>query len=611
MHHACGDHFARRRFPISPNPDTKENPMKRFLKLLPALALVFALLGGGLWVAAQALPQAPASQCEQQGGVLGRLHSAAQALIRPFQKKLTFDLDKAGEVIGNKFSDINIWQMQGRWSDYQLDPGQFAQRYPFAERLQIMTATGGNASRDLFRDPLDRGTLTDYDFEPLLAACRHIVAVGMKPMIKTGAVPLKFCASPNIGTFGVNTLPPDDFTQYYAYIKAIAEALVEEFGIEEVKTWTFGVLTEFENRDWYYIPGPGGAPDVQASKLAYFKLYDYTVAALGDALGAENLTVGAHAMQCVTGMWPVADFINHCARGTNYATGGTGTQLDYLAASFYDVQPGKFAGEKDLAKTVGQLKEWAKAAGLTGLRFGVDEGRILLGADNKELSARVVAMSYQGAADARMFQTMIENGIDWFANWDGATNMWDDGAEPVSTHVAFLGGRMQHDRYISPTVRGIPMHWRNQVGGVGGYDSETNTARFMLYNFNPSPDRKTAEPVRVTIENIGRISGTKVTVREYVIDDDNANFWPLWWADQTARGLTDADYDWSKYSNHPIHVLLNHADRQFFLDNLPRYRQAAELKFTETEVAVVNGAITLTPTIQHHGVVFYEITAGE
>ena len=583
--------------------------MKHFSRRLFAFVLIFALLGGSLWLGVQAKEPAPQGIVQQVDGVLGWLHRALQAVMRPFQKKMTFDLDKAGAVIGNKFSDINIWQMQGRWSDIQLDPGQFAQRYPFAQRLQIMTATGGNASRDLFLDPNDRTTLTDYNFAPLLAACRHVVAVGMKPMIKTGAVPLKFCANSIVGTFGVNVLPPDDFAQYYAYIKAIAEALVAEFGIAEVKTWSFGVLTEYENKDWFYVPGADGKPDAQATKVAYFKLYDYTVAALRDVLGPENLTVGAHAMQCATGLWPVADFINHCAKGTNYATGATGTQLDFLASSFYDNQPGKFAGEKDLVKSIDQLKAWAKAAGLEGLRFGVDEGRILCGADAKELSARVVAMSYQGAADARMFQTMIDHDIDWFANWDGATNMWDDGAEPVSTHVAFLGGLMQGDRYIKPGVRGILMHWCNRVGGVGGYDSDTGTARFMLYNFNANPDRKTAEPVRVTIGNIGRISDTKVTVREYAIDDSHANFWPLWWADQTARGLTDADYDWSKYSNHPMNVLLKPADRQFFLDNLPRYKQAAELKYTETEVTVENGAITLTPTIQHHGVVFYEIAA--
>ena len=34
---------------------------------------------------------------------------------------------------------------------------------------------------------------------------------------------------------------------------------------------------------------------------------------------------------------------------------------------------------------------------------------------------------------------------------------------------------------------------------------------------------------------------------------------------------------------------------------------AAELKFTEYELPVLNGKITLEPVLQHHGVVFYEI----
>jgi len=573
--------------------------MKKFTKRLFAFALICALLAGlGIAAHAASIPSAP----------LQSLHSFVQCVLRPFRKSLTFDLGCAGKVIGNKFSDLNIWQLQGRWSDIQLDPAAFAAAYPFAERLQIMTATGGNATRDLFLDPLNRETLTDYDFEPLLAACRHIVAVGMKPMIKTGAVPLKLSAATETAFFGVNALPPDDFNDYYVYIKAIAQALLDEFGIEEVKQWSFGVLTEFENKDWFYVPDANGNPDPRASKTAYCKLYDYTVAALRDVLGPENLTVGAHAMQCAAGLWSPKEFINHCAKGINYATGETGTQLDFLAASYYDGKPGEFNG-KDLAATIGQLKKWAKHAGLEGLRFGVDEGRILCGADGKELSARVVAMSYQGAADARMFKTMIDNNIDWFANWDGATNMWNDGVEPVSTHVALLGGSMAGDCYIKPKAWGIPMHWRSQVNGVGGYDSGTNTARFMIYNFHPDPDTKTAEPVRVTVKGLGAVSNATVIVREYVIDDDHANFWPLWWADQCARGLTDADYDWSKYSNHPMNVLLNPADKQFFRDNRERYAQAAALKYTETEVPVERGKITLTPTLQHHGVVFYEIRA--
>ena len=62
-------------------------------------------------------------------------------------------------------------------------------------------------------------------------------------------------------------------------------------------------------------------------------------------------------------------------------------------------------------------------------------------------------------------------------------------------------------------------------------------------------------------------------------------------------------------TTNPMSVLLNEADRQFFMDNLERYRQAAALEYTETEVAVEGGGITLTPTLRHHGVVFYATAA--
>jgi len=598
--------------------------MKHFTKKLLALLLALTLLGSGiaLGYSALALSEPAPSAAEtvlstgSAQGFVDNLRDAINSILRilllPFQAKgstsMTFDLDAAGKIIGNKFSDINTWSLHGRWSDGQLDPAQFAERYPFARTLQFMTATGGNATRDLFIDPNDRTTLTDYKFEPLLAACRHVLSLGMKPMIKTGAVPLKLSTNPIIsGSFGVNVLPPDDFDQYYTYIKAAAQALVDEFGVEEIKTWSFGVLTEFENVEWFYVPGLLGVPSPWASKQAYFQLYDTTVAALQDVLGPENLTVGAHAMTGLLGIgfWSVADFVKHCGNGTNYATGKTGTQLDFLAASYYDTKPGS-PSVQTLGQHFSLLKKWAKDAGLEGLRYGVDEGRVMNGPDDKPLLARIVGMSWQGSVDARHFKSMIENDIDWFATWDGALDLWNDGAEPVSTHIAFLGYQMENDRYIKSKTAGRPVCLTDQIDGIGGYDSDTNTARFMIYNYNRSPEAGSAEPVQLTINNVGRINSSKVTVREYLIDDDHANFWPLWWEDQQKRGLTGDDFGiWSRYGNQP--TLVKPEDAQFFQANKTRYQEAAELKYTEYEVPVKNGAIQLTPTLQRHGVGFYEI----
>ena len=81
--------------------------------------------------------------------------------------------------------------------------------------------------------------------------------------------------------------------------RRMAEALKEHFGIAEARTWTWGVGVEYENRGWF--EAEDGKPET--TRLAYFRLYDTTAAALEDALGAENVTVGAHSMSVQAGSW--------------------------------------------------------------------------------------------------------------------------------------------------------------------------------------------------------------------------------------------------------------------------------------------------------------------
>ncbi|MBQ8402437.1 MAG: hypothetical protein IJX14_10980 [Clostridia bacterium] len=165
-------------------------------------------------------------------------------------------------VIGNKISNMNMWNYNMFWQT-SYDGGYFAGVYPFVEEMQFMTATGGESGRDLFVDPADRSVLDDYDFSPLISACRNVVEQGLKPMIKTGNVPQKYSSVSTTGTFGVNLYPPDDYDVYYNYIAAMTKSLADEFGPEEVRTWRFGCFTEYENADWFQ----GTAED-------YCRIYD-------------------------------------------------------------------------------------------------------------------------------------------------------------------------------------------------------------------------------------------------------------------------------------------------------------------------------------------------
>ena len=246
-----------------------------------------------------------------------------------FQKTSTavFDVDttSSGDVIPNIVDNINTWHMGT--SFYNVERNEENDVFEFVKYVQLMQCTGGTADRDLFEDPYDTSTLTDYKFEPLIKNCRGILSLGAKPHLKMGGVPLKFTSDYKMGGFDMNVYPPDDYVAYYGYIKAIAEALVNEFGLEEVKSWRFGVMTEYENQDWFMAK----SGDPQESAEAYCKLYDYTVQALIDVIG-EDVFVGAHSMTVTEGLWDEEIFIRHVAEGTNYANGEKGSRICFLSA---------------------------------------------------------------------------------------------------------------------------------------------------------------------------------------------------------------------------------------------------------------------------------------
>ena len=257
------------------------------------------------------------------------ISSNAELLKRRNTVDINIDASATGKTLSNMASNVNVWDMGTTF--FEPDPEQENNVFEFVKYVQLMQCTGGTAQRDLFIDPYDTSTYTDYDFSRLIKNCRGILTLGAKPHLKLGGVPLKFTSGHELGNFEMNMYPPDDYNLYYDYIKAIAQALSDEFGADEVLTWRFGCMTEYENSDWFMAK----SKNPEDSAEAFCKLYDYTVQALVDVLG-DNVFVGAHSMSVTEGLWDEALFIEHIARGTNYANGGTGTRVCVPSASTSD-----------------------------------------------------------------------------------------------------------------------------------------------------------------------------------------------------------------------------------------------------------------------------------
>ncbi len=521
--------------------------------------------------------------------------------------KYKVDTEKLGDTIPNIVDNVNVWEMGTQFVNAKNN--EKYDIFDYVDYVQLMQCSGGNSTRDMFKDPSDRTVLDDYDFSRLIANCHGILNLGAKPHLKLGSVPQKLTTADDIGYFEVNLYPPDDYKQYYTYIKAIATALVDEFGLDEVKTWRFGCMTEFENSNWFMAKG--GDPDDSA--LAYFKLYDYTVQALIDVIG-KDVFVGAHAMTVTEGLWDECKFIKHCANGRNYATGRVGTRICFLSASFYDAKPGKYTKGYTLPETIAHLKDCAEGYGLNNLIYGVDEGRILSGnsrgSSDDQLFSRTTGFTYQAGYDARLFKQAIDSGADYFSSWDFLTNGLIEGYPTISYHVANNIYKFADSKKADVTASKVIARAGVESDCLAGWDEKTGTLRVMAYNYKNDVDY--TKKMNITVEaSVPQLDGKTVKVTKYLLDD-NCNFFDEWQEDRVKYNITDDCFAWSPDDGVIENgtVLQYGWARDLYMKNLKaKYEECAQLVPVTETVEIKDGKITISDTLGGNNVIFYEITS--
>ncbi|MBR2875953.1 MAG: hypothetical protein IKC01_02340 [Clostridia bacterium] len=522
--------------------------------------------------------------------------------------KFAINANVPGRELQNVVNNVNVWSIEG-------DPFTNATKneenniFEFVEYVQLMQCSGGTEARDLFVNPLDKTVLDDYDFSSLIENCRGILNLGAKPFLKLGSVPLKYSkdATTEHG-FGMNPYPPDDYNVYYNYIYALSSALVEEFGREEVLSWRFGVMTEFENEAWFKATDD----KPKSAFTAYCKLYDFTVEALINAIG-EDVYVGAHAMAVTEGLWDETDFIEHCAKGTNYKTGETGTRICYLSGSFYDSAPGEYTSGYDLPGTINHLRDAAEEYGLNDLEYGIDEGRILEGVNSgaigSELLSRTVGYTYQAAYDARLVTQMFNSDIDYFSAWGYLSNGLLSGNPTVSYHVAKNAAKFEGYSLLDTRKQQSGNIEGSDINAVAAIDEDTNAIRVMAYNFKNDLNYDSTVKVSFVI-NAPKLDGMKYDVKTYIVDDD-CNYFDEWVEDRETYEITNDCFAWSPDDpqiDNPT-TLNNEAKRELYFNELyPKYTECSKLTPTTSTASVEYGKINLNVTLEPHAVVFFELT---
>ncbi len=110
--------------------------------------------------------------------------------------------------------------------------------------------------------------------------------------------------------------PPKDYHRWAELVYQWTKHCVEKYGRGEVETWYWQVWNEANIGYWR------GTPE------EFLKLHDYAIDAVRRAL--PNARVGG-ADTAGSGGDFTRSFLEHCLRGTNHATGETGTPLDFVS----------------------------------------------------------------------------------------------------------------------------------------------------------------------------------------------------------------------------------------------------------------------------------------
>lgn len=116
------------------------------------------------------------------------------------------------------------------------------------------------------------------------------------------------------------TYPPNDYNKWAELVYQWVEHSIARYGRRAVAKWDWEVWNEPDIGYWH------------GTQEEYFKLYDYTAAAVKRALPEARIggpaTTGPAAPRAAEFL---RDFLTHCVNGQNYATGKKGAPLDFIS----------------------------------------------------------------------------------------------------------------------------------------------------------------------------------------------------------------------------------------------------------------------------------------
>ncbi len=429
------------------------------------------------------------------------------------------------------------------------------------------------------------------DFTELTRSLDNFMLTGFKPRIVLDNVPWDLSAQPLIVDRFGNSRPPEDYNLWRQYINAFLQTLVDNYGLSEVETWRFRITTEpnFNPGHWR------GTPE------QFFMHYDITVDEVlkvipNAIVGPGNLLTEGNAAAFTT------ELIDHCATGTNFATGGTGTQMDFFSLSYYErIRNNNVKFASIVAPYRNSLNSYPQFANIP---FDIQEFGIVADEngtvgqslnDGTELGA-----SWYAAIVDMAFDNRISEIYDWGQEIESTGNL-PAGRRNVTEMFLKLedGTRLQATDpqsvdNISSFAGAIPV-------------SKDGKLYILIYNHNASRTSTGSRTLYPQIEG-GDVANFRTwTMNEWTIDANNGIFLHELYDDLRAAGVTE-NTNGRIYGNRTSDRF-DAAWEDVFTANRSKYETLAELPQTISDEIIerTNGKLELEVDLAPHSVKLIEL----
>jgi xylan 1,4-beta-xylosidase len=339
--------------------------------------------------------------------------------------------------------------------------------------------------------------------------------------------------------------PPTDYAKWGELVYQWARHSIEKYGEREVASWWWEVWNEPDIGYWR------GTPD------EYMKLYDYAADGLKRALptariGGPEVTGpnGARTQQILR------NFIEHCLRGTNFATGKTGSPLDLVtfhAKGAPTVRPEGFVR----MSVSNQLRAIDNGFRIVASFPELKNVPVVIGESDPEGCAAcpvrtnpsnayrngTMYSSYTAEQIARTYELAdlhkvnLLGSVTWAfefegqPSFDGFRDLATNGVDKPVLNVFRMLGQMSGSRVATESTSGLSLEDvrdrsvrdRPDISALATRDARS--VAILVWNYHDDDVPAAAAEVTLTIEGL---PPGRSTVSHFRVDQDHSNAYSVW-----------------------------------------------------------------------------------